>query len=230
MASGLIVALAAIAEMPASVAFQAIVVFAAIAALITRSKIRLRSDCRLGPADKVTLLRAVIAALCAGLVFGGETAVTLGWWLPGIVGVALVLDGLDGWIARWTNTASVFGARFDMETDAFLILVLSALVWQMDKTGAWVLAIGVMRYGFVAAASNWPQLGSPLPPSKRRQTVCVIQVCALLICLLPLTGPQTATVVSLASLAALTISFSVDIAWLLKNGEGSMSAGRAHNK
>ena len=81
MATGLIVALAALADMPGPVAFQAVAIFAVIAALITRSKARLGAACRLGPADKVTLVRAVIAALCAGLVFRGETAVLLGWWL-----------------------------------------------------------------------------------------------------------------------------------------------------
>ena len=38
--------------------------------------------------------------------------------------------------------ASAFGARFDMETDALLLLVLAALAWQFDKAGAWVLASG----------------------------------------------------------------------------------------
>ena len=225
MATGLIVAIAAIADMPGPAAFQALVIFAAIAALITRSKIRPGSACRLGPADKVTLVRAVIAALCAGLVFRGETAVQLGWWLPAIAGIALALDGLDGWIARSTGTASVFGARFDMETDAFLILVLSALVWQTGKTGAWILAIGAMRYGFVAAAAIWPRLGSPLPPGRRRQAVCVIQVCALLICLMPVTEPRPAAAVSAFALIALTGSFSTDIAWLLRHGGGRAASG-----
>ena len=38
---------------------------------------------------------------------------------------ALALDGVDGQVARRTGTASELGARFDMEVDAFLILVLS---------------------------------------------------------------------------------------------------------
>ena len=47
---------------------------------------------------------------------------------PGLalVVVALALDWVDGQVARRTGTCSAFGARFDMETDAFLILVLSA--------------------------------------------------------------------------------------------------------
>ena len=40
---------------------------------------------------------------------------------------------------------SGYGARFDMETDAAFILVLSILVWQHGKAGAWVLLCGLMR-------------------------------------------------------------------------------------
>ena len=54
--------------------------------------------------------------------------------------VALVLDGVDGRVARRTGTVSAFGARFDMEVDAFLILVLSVCV--AAQVGWWVLAIG----------------------------------------------------------------------------------------
>ena len=39
--------------------------------------------------------------------------------------VALALDGVDGQVARRTRTVSALGARFDMEVDAFLVLVLS---------------------------------------------------------------------------------------------------------
>ena len=137
----------------------------------------------------MTLLRAALAALYAGLLFHSDTASELGWWLAVIAGVALALDGIDGWIARRTGTASAFGARFDMETDAFFILVLSCLVWQLGKVDAWILAIGAMRYVFVASAIAVPRLGAPLFPSKRRQTICVVQVAALVLCLLPSVGP-----------------------------------------
>ena len=61
-----------------------------------------------------------------------------------LAGVALVLDAVDGNVARRTATASAFGARFDMEVDAFIILTLSVFV--APAYGAWVLTIGAMRY------------------------------------------------------------------------------------
>ena len=128
--------------------------------------------------------------------------------------IAAALDGVDGWIARRTRTASVFGARFDMETDALLILVLSALVWRAGKAGAWVVASGLMRYAFVAAATVWPWLHEPLEPSRRRQAVCVVQIAALLLALLPAVGAPAAGRIAAAALAVLAWSFLVDILWL----------------
>ena len=57
------------------------------------------------------------------------------WWIISLGTVAMLLDGTDGRVARRTGTTSAFGARFDMELDAFLLLALSVLVWQ---SGRWV--------------------------------------------------------------------------------------------
>ena len=63
-----------------------------------------------------------------------------------------------------------------METDALLVMALSVLAWQYGKAGAWVLLCGLLRYLFVAGGWLWPWLRRPLPPSIRRQTICVVQV------------------------------------------------------
>src|SRR5262245_48079916 len=82
----------------------------------------------LGPADRVTLLRAGLVAGAAAFVADPFVQPVQVSALVLLAVVALVLDGVDGWIARRTGTVSEFGARFDMEVDAFLILVLSVYV------------------------------------------------------------------------------------------------------
>ncbi len=126
--------------------------------------------------------------------------------------MALLLDGVDGKVARRTGTCSPLGARFDMEVDAFLILVLS--VYVATDLGPWVLLIGGMRYVFVAAARVWPWLTAPLPPSTARKTVAALQGVLLLVAgahLLP--RPANAGVVVLA-LGLLVWSFGRDVVWL----------------
>ena len=170
---------------------------------------------RVGLANLITGVRAVITALIAGAIAQAPTR-ALTWTLVVIAILAAVLDGFDGWAARRHGMSSAFGARFDMEVDAVLILVLAALAWRFDKAGPWVLASGLMRYGFVAAAWVWPWLDAPLPPSRRRQTVCVVQIGVLIGTIAPIIRPPLSVLVAAGALAMLTWSFAVDVRWLMR--------------
>lgn len=217
------------ARVPLEAAMQAVSAFAGLSLLVwVGLKLSARTTGRamtLGPADRVTLLRAVIVALFAGLLSHPGAVAALSWWLPAMALLALLLDGADGWIARQSGTVSRFGARFDMEIDALFILVLSALAFELDKAGAWVLMIGGLRYAFVAAGLLLPALTAELPPSKRRQTVCVVQVAALLITLVPAVGPPLSTALLAGALGLLCYSFAADVIWLLAKGRTAQRSG-----
>jgi phosphatidylglycerophosphate synthase len=101
-----------------------------------------------------------------------------------------------------------------METDSLLILLMAALVWQLDKAGAWVLVSGLMRYLFVAGAAIWPWLSGSLPASRRRKAVCVLQVLALLLALAPAVGQSWSALIAVGGLFLLCYSFAVDVIWL----------------
>jgi phosphatidylglycerophosphate synthase len=165
-----------------------------------------------GAANTVTLVRAALTVMLFALlgVRGAE------WWLVGLAALAAVLDGVDGALARRRGESSEFGARFDMETDALLILVLAALVWQHGKAGVWILLAGLLRYLFVGAGWLLPWLGRALPPSRRRQTVCVVQIVSLIAALVPLVTQPTSAVLALAGLIVLIWSFAVDVAHLAR--------------
>lgn len=168
----------------------------------------------IGPANAVTLGRAALVALLAApLAVPGSASAHAGL-LATLAAIALLLDGVDGQVARRTGCASPFGARLDMEIDAFLMLVLCALLWQMDKAGAWVLAIGAMRYAFVAAMPFWRWLDAPLPDRFRRKLVCVWQVLTLLVCLAPFVSAALAAPLLALALLLLSASFLQDIVWL----------------
>lgn len=181
-----------------------------------------RSRTSLGPADRVTLGR--------GVLVGGVTALVVdrvGDGVPTTVvvvfaAVALALDFVDGQVARRTGTSSPLGARFDMEVDAFLILVLSAYV--AVALGPWVLAIGLMRYVFVAASWSFRWLNAPLPHSYARKVVAAVQGIFLVVAasgLLPFAG----VLVGLA-LASLVWSFGRDVWWLGRNAAVSVGGSR----
>ena len=167
---------------------------------------------RFGPANRVTLARLALVALLAGLL--GENAASVAWPIVAIATLAAVLDAVDGPLARRTGLASLFGARFDMETDTLLMLVLALLAWQLGKAGGWIVAAGLLRYLFVGAGRAWRWLERPLPPSMRRKAICVIQIVTLTVCLAPVVPPAASAPIAGAGLALLVCSFAVDVAWL----------------
>ncbi|WP_037307818.1 CDP-alcohol phosphatidyltransferase family protein [Amycolatopsis orientalis] len=172
-----------------------------------------RSTARsLGPADAVTLGRSALVGCVTALVVdtaGREIAA-----MVVIASVALALDAVDGQVARRTGTVSPLGARFDMEVDAYLILILSVTVAQ--SLGPWVLTIGAMRYVFVAASRLWPWLNNPLPSSMARKTVAAVQGIVLVMAASTLLPLWTAYAVTLGALGLLTWSFGRDTWWLLE--------------
>ena len=74
---------------------------------------------------------------------------------------------------------TALGAAFDMETDAFLILVLS--VYVVPVVGAWVLLIGLARYLLLVATALRPWLGAPVPPRRWAKVVAAVQGIALVV-------------------------------------------------
>lgn len=173
---------------------------------------------RFGAANQITTARAMVVALIAGLI--GEPR------LPGVAAGAVAasllvtaLDGLDGWLARRHRIASDFGARFDMEIDALLVLALAILAWRYGKAGAWVVCSGLLRYALVAASAIAPWLRAPLPPSRRRQAICVIQIAALTLALLPAIHPPLSALLAGAGLVTLGGSFLIDTRWLWRHAD-----------
>jgi phosphatidylglycerophosphate synthase len=196
-------------------ALKAAFVAAVMLAIASRGAAAHHPFPRVGPANQVTAIRAMLAALAAALI--GEPAPSnLAWAVAGAAGIFAVLDGVDGWLARRTRMSSEFGARLDMETDAFFILVLSILVWQHGKAGPWVLLCGLMRYAFVAAGWMLPWMARPLRSTVRGKTVAIAQIAGLTIALLPPVQPPFSIVIAAVTLGALTWSFAIDVTWLAR--------------
>ncbi|MDN5914564.1 MAG: CDP-alcohol phosphatidyltransferase family protein [Pseudonocardia sp.] len=186
------------------------------------------------PADLVTLSRALLVGGVTALVVDGlldgrldgplDSAVAV----PALVAlatVALVLDAVDGRVARRTGSVSALGARFDMEVDAFLILVLSVHV--AGIVGPWALAIGLMRYAFVLAGRALPWLRGTLPPNTAAKVVAAVQGIVLVVAGAGVIAPLPAAGLVAVSLALLCWSFGRDVRrlWLVASGPGARTAG-----
>ena len=189
-----------------------------------------RNGCTaLGPANAVTLTRATLVGGIAALIVASAepagsaatvgSAGTAGTPTPAAVpvlvalcAVALLLDGVDGQVARRTGTVSALGARFDMEVDAFLILVLSVFV--AESFGAWVLMIGAARYLFVTVGVVAPWMRGSLPPRHWRKVVAAVQGVVLTVAVAQILPRAAVVVLLLVALALLAESFGRDVWWL----------------
>jgi phosphatidylglycerophosphate synthase len=194
-----------------------LVIGSAAAALLVTA--RARSDQpAIHPADWVTLTRALLIAGVAGLVadsFGRPVPITA---LVTLSAVALVLDAVDGQVARWTGTVTPLGARIDGEVDAFLILLLSIVVSR--DYGSWVLAIGAARYAFLLAGWLIPWLAAPLPPRFWRKVVAAVQGIVLTVAASGVPSRLVGTIAVAAALLLLAESFGRDVIWLYRAGAG----------
>ncbi|MDE3724201.1 CDP-alcohol phosphatidyltransferase family protein [Nocardiopsis sp. N85] len=183
-----------------------------------------RTGHRFGPADLVTLARSTLIVAVTALVVDGGPA----WAVVALASLALALDLVDGPVARRTGTSSRFGARFDMEADAFLLLVLS--VCAAPLLGPWTIAIGAMRYLFAAAVWWAPWMGGPLPPGRARKLVAAVQGVALVAGVAPVVPPSLGTAVVAGALALLFWSFGRDVVTLWRSradGPTTRPAGSA---
>ncbi len=169
----------------------------------------------MGPADLVTLARAALVGGVAALVadsFGGSVPVVA---LTALALLALLLDGVDGRVARSTGTVSAVGARFDMEVDSVLVLLLS--VYVAASLGPWVLAVGSAHYVLVVARRGLSWLRSPVPPRYWCKVVAVVQGVVLLAATAGVL-PRLAAVLALVGVAALLVeSFGREVWWLWRH-------------
>jgi phosphatidylglycerophosphate synthase len=166
----------------------------------------------LGPANRVTLFRALLVGGVLALVADSLRGPTPVATMVAFAAVALVLDGVDGKVARRTGTSTALGARFDMEIDAILILGLSVYVG--ERLGWWVLAIGALRYAFVAGQQIMPWLRGRLPHRYSRKVVAATQGIVLVAAASGVLPQILAIVAVAAALATLGWSFGRDTHWL----------------
>jgi phosphatidylglycerophosphate synthase len=192
----------------------ALLVFAVGAAVAGRSLQRSYPHQQLGLGNIVTLVRLALTAALVGPVIAAGGA---SWAVFAVASVALSLDALDGWFARRQALTSRFGARFDMEVDSLLALVLACSAAMVGGAGAIAILLGLPRYVFVLAASRLPWMRRDLPERFSRKAVCVIQIGALIALQAPVLPSGLDVWLVVGTALALLWSFARDLVWLWRH-------------
>lgn len=168
-----------------------------------------------GLANTVTTARLVLALLLLTLLVPASATDRDAWLAASLAGTAVLLDGVDGWIARRLRQESPFGARLDMETDAVLMIVIAMVLAVSGRAGPWILLAGLWRPLFVMAGRAVPWLRRPLPPSWRRKACCASPIVLMTCALAPVVSAFWSEMLAGLALGLLSLSFTLDILWLL---------------
>lgn len=169
-------------------------------------------------ADLITLARASLIAV----VLGWAVLVALGslapasWLLLGITTLALLLDGVDGAVARRWDRATPVGAVLDAETDAVMMVALSVLA--AYQVGPWIVLAGALRYLFgLTWRMRWSAvvpLGHPLPDRPLRRVIAALSAGSLAAATAPILPGALVFGLCAVSLTLLLVSFGLDGIWL----------------
>jgi len=140
-----------------------------------------------GLANAITLLRGGLYAVVAGfLVVPSTTAVA---WVPALCyGAGVVLDRLDGAVARSVGEETGLGQRLDMAVDTFGFVVapLVAVLW--GQLPVWYLAISAARHVYLAGIYVRRRSGRPIhnrPDSDLGKYLAGVQMVFITVALVP---------------------------------------------
>jgi phosphatidylglycerophosphate synthase len=157
----------------------------------------------------VTALRVVLTSLLA--LDPGSTLGASRWLQAGVIALVFTLDGLDGRLARRLDASSLQGARFDVEADGYLVLIVCSL-HALAGLGAWVLIGGLLRYAYVLA--HWQFRGREEPRSRYARYAFCAALTALTLALVA-RGPAGPALAALGT-AILVASFARSFLWAFR--------------
>jgi phosphatidylglycerophosphate synthase len=131
---------------------------------------------RFGPANVITAGRLLLLLLLAAFAHRLSSFVLAMGFL-----LVLLLDVLDGHVARRGGHVSAFGASFDMEVDAAFILFMGYWLWLRAGHGAWVLVPGLLRYAYVLTIVLVPPTGNPRARARFGRAAFIVTASCLLL-------------------------------------------------
>ena len=121
----------------------------------------------------------------------------------------ILMDGLDGAVARRFNQTSKAGEYFDMEIDALFVFLLSCIHYMDQKLSFWILIPGSMRYVYGVLFFWMKEPLKSKPGKKIRSTIAVLFFVSLLFPFF--LNKEIYTPLMMFSSALIMISFGISI-------------------
>lgn len=173
----------------------------------------------LGWANRLTIMRGFLIALCAGFLWQ-RLGHQLLLWLPALLySIAATLDRVDGYVARRTRRSSLMGNDLDNVFDALGLLVAPLLALNFAKIHWTYLLVSVAYYAFHLGL-RW-RAGEGLPnyslvPNALRRTLAGFQMGYVAVILWPPFDAQVTRLAGFAFMLPILTGFLVD--WCVVSG------------
>lgn len=181
----------------------------------------------LGWANRLTIVRGFLIALCAGFLFQSLNHAFL-FWLPAFLySIAAILDRVDGYVARSTQHTSLMGNALDNVFDALGLLVAPLLALNFDKIHWSYLLVSAAYYAFHLGLRWRARSGLPnysLVPNMLRRTLAGFQMGYVAVVLWPPFDAQITRLAGFAFMLPILIGFVVD--WCVVSGRIDMQQDR----
>ncbi len=112
-------------------------------------------------ANQVTAIRFIISSVT--VLFLDQLPELFSF---GLFGFAVLLDGLDGFLAQKYDQMSEIGGLFDKTVDAYFVVLLAFILVQKYEVSFWFLSIGYLHYGYelLVLGLGWQHLVTPKNP------------------------------------------------------------------
>ena len=191
------------------VAFPAAVSFA----VLWRYRVPSRSllPIGLGLADALTGARLVVLILAAASTDGAVAE-----WVLWALALNVVLDVLDGYVARKLAAATPFGAVLDREVDAFFVLVAYLHLYVDGWLGAWVLFAGILPYAYRLLASVAP---APVAAENKERAAGPLAGLNFAMLLAAVALPAYSAPILVASVTVVCVSFGLSFRSLYRHAD-----------
>lgn len=165
---------------------------------------------RFGAANTLTLGRFFILLFAASMLRELAPA-----WVFMLFVSNVVLDVVDGRLARRRQEHSDFGAGFDAEVDSLFVLIAGLYFTLVAGIGPWVLVAGLLRYVYQLGTCVLVDSEYVEPPSRVAKIMAGI-VFVLLPTAVLMNPPWQVATLAAATLTSL-LSFSISAARLLQH-------------
>jgi phosphatidylglycerophosphate synthase len=156
-----------------------------------------------GYANLLTLLRYILQLLI--LAFSDIWPL---WSLGLLFIIPVLIDGLDGYLARRLNHTTKFGALFDLETDSLFMTVTAMILYNRHIAGAWLLPAAYMRYFYVLVVAIFRLNGIQEKSTRFGPFIAFIMYVSLIIEFLSRSATSRIILISASCLIILSFGYS----------------------